>query len=361
MNKEVILKMVEPYLINDKLTYNTFDKIFNMLSNREQYDACEMLAQLNIELVDEISTIPAVQKINDFEILYDNNIFIDLKDEDKSHNTSTNNDKNLLIHDVKLSNLSLIKLIQDGNQQAKQDLCIANRKLVDKYAAYYNKSFGNKLDFEDLEQVGMLGMLKAAEKFDFREGTEFSTYAVWWIKQAISREIYDDGFMIRIPVHKMEQILKVCKENGKLAIEDNYKTRIQKIADNLETTTDDVENCLILKKLYLNSISLDVPVGEDEDTILSNLLPIENEKSVEDIVSFEFLREQLDKIIMTLKPREQQVIRLRFGFDDGRIHTLEEIGLRFNVTRERIRQIEVKSLKKLKRRSCINKIEDFLN
>lgn len=225
----------------------------------------------------------------------------------------------------------------------------------------YYRAFFNKLDFEDLEQAGMAGMIKAAKKFDFSKETEFSTYAMWWIRQAVLREIQDYGYTIRIPVHKIEKIQKVYKLNTKYKEEKNYYKRIEKISADSQLSIEAVEDCLRLFNQFIKPRSLDELAGEDENTPIGELIPITKDPSVEDIVLRRMLRLQLDQVLKTLSPKEQEIIRLRFGMDGGREHTLEEIGQSFGVTRERIRQIEEKALKKLRHPSKSKRFRDFLN
>lgn len=206
MNEEIILKMVNPYLKNGELTYDEFENIFCILSIKEQYEVSEILFRKGIELVDtdEDETILDVEfrkeDEEDFEILYDNSIF---------QNQGGDTTYLEVNHDIRQSNEVLCVLIQRGNRQAVQDLCMKNKRLVDKYVIVYQNKYGNRLDFEDLEQVGFLGLIKAAHRFDAGQGKAFVTYAVYWIKQCISREIMDNGYAIRIPVHMMERINKV--------------------------------------------------------------------------------------------------------------------------------------------------------
>lgn len=225
----------------------------------------------------------------------------------------------------------------------------------------YQKRFGNRLDFDDLEQVGFIGLIKAANRFNISQGTAFSTYAVFWIKQTISREIMDNGYAIRIPVHMMERINKVIAIDSQLSGEyTKVIQRIPLIADETGLSEEEVRECLILKKNYLTYASLDSPIGEEEDSFLGEMIPDTETPSVEDIVSNILLRKQLEESLSTLTLREQQIIRLRFGLDDGCPKTLEVVGQSFNVTRERIRQIEAKALRKMKHPSRSRKLKDFL-
>lgn len=361
MNESIILSMVQPYMKNGSITYEEFDNIYNMLSLKEQYIVLDILYKNGIELVDineEVYILETADELNeddieDFSILYDEGIF-------KDSNYSGDENEFLAINrDIRQSNENLCLLIQQRNRQAVQDLCVKNKKLVDKYVVAYQKRYGNRLDFEDMEQVGFMGLIKAARKFEINQG-KFSTYAVYWIKQAISREIMDNGYAIRIPVHMMERINKVVKvENQYINL--SVEQRIEKISEELSISKEAVRECLILKRNYLSYTSLNVPIGDEGDTELEEMLPEEGRISVEDIVVGGELKRDLEAVINTLTPREQRVLRLRFGLDDGQARTLEEIGMEFNLTRERIRQIEAKALSKLRHPSRLKKIKDYLN
>ena len=358
MNEQIIIDMVKPYIKDNSLTYNEFNHIFEMLSLKEQYKVTDILYKNKIELIDDTKSVlemdTDVNDLNDeFTILYDESLFEDnivIEKEILDFNK-----------EIKQSNENLCYLIQRGSKQAAQDLCVKNRGLVVKYVEGYRKKYGHRLDEEDLEQVGYLGLIKAAQKFDLSQGTAFSTYAVFWIRQAISREIMDNGHAIRIPVHMIERINKVMTLDYKL-IEDNIalKDRIITISSQLDISEDKVKECMIIKNNYLTYASLDTPIGEDEETYLGDFLPAEDLPSVEDIVANNLLREELIRILKTLPEKEEQILKLRFGIDDNKICTLEEIGRMYNVTRERIRQIEMKALRRLKHPSKAKKLKDYL-
>lgn len=367
MDENIIIKMVSPYVKDNKITYDDFEKIFDMLSKKEQYGVSDVLLKNRIELVDSVSEDDKLDdesdifiSEDDFEILYDESIFGD----DEWEGTEKKQDSNLIVkkgYEIKQTNLMLLDAIKRGNKQAMQDLCIKNKALVDKYAQMYKKLMGNNLEFEDLEQAGMLGMIKAAEKFDFSYNGAFSTYAVWWIRQSIMREIMDHGFTVRIPVHIMEKILKVAHLESEHADIEDYDKRIKVIAEESDMPIEKIQWYIYLRKMYVSTVSLDVPVGEDDDTSLQELVPIEDEISVEGQVSRELLKDKIREVLSTLTPREQKVISMRFGLNDGVEHTLEQVGKEFNVTRERIRQIEAKALRKLRHPSRSKKLRDFLD
>lgn len=378
MNTELILKLVRPYLKNNQIAFKDFKHLFSFLSRQEQYLVVDVLIANNIEFItddgknfdydsgavaekdtndDEIELdvdlAEEVENDDDFEILFDEDIFKD-KSVPKSNFVAS-------YKDIKQSNEILCTLIQEGNEQAKQDLCVKNRALVDKYAWAYGKKYLTRLTFDDLEQSGMMGLIKAAERFEIQKGYAFATYATWWIRQSVVRDIYDTGFLIRLPVHMMEKVNKIANLESKYIGEGlEFDQCISKIAKELGMPAEYVEYCMLLKVNYLSTSSLNTPVGEEESTELMELVPIEDETSVEDIVMMGNLRESLDEVLLTLTDREQKVLRLRFGMDDGRARTLEEVGKEFNVTRERIRQIEAKALRKLRHPSRSRKLKDYL-
>lgn len=372
MNESIIMGMVDPYLKGKELTYLEFKQIFSMLSLREQYGVIDILDKNGIELVDkhftENNSEGTEEELSDdieFKILYEDDLFTEKNNEyDKTISISSEIKDNAYYlktrKKILLSNRALIKMIQEGDAQAKQDLCIKNYGLVVDWVKKYLYVFSNKLDFDDLVQAGMLGMIKAAEKFDLKQGTEFSTYAVWWIKQAITREVNDNGYTIRIPVHRMEQIQKVMRLDSKFAAELDYSKRIKRISEASGFPEALVEDCMQLYYQFIKTSSLDLPVGEEESSTLGELVPQETEPSIEETVALVFLKEHIKEVLFTLTEREQNVLRMRFGLDDGEERTLEEIGKEYNVTRERIRQIEEKALKKLRHPSKSKKLKGYL-
>lgn len=245
--------------------------------------------------------------------------------------------------------------IANGDVQAKQRLSDANLRLVVSIAKRY---LGRGMQFLDLIQEGNLGLIKAVDKFDYTKGFKFSTYATWWIRQAITRAIADQARTIRIPVHMVETINKVKKVQSQLLHQNGHEPTPDEIADELDLPVDKVREIM---RVAQEPVSLETPIGEEEDSHLGDFIPDDGAPAPADAASHTMLREQLSDVLSTLTPREEKVLRLRFGLEDGRSRTLEEVGKEFNVTRERIRQIEAKALRKLRHPSRSRKLKDYLD
>ena len=251
--------------------------------------------------------------------------------------------------------IELALRMEEGDEEAKKKLAEANLRLVVSIAKRY---VGRGMLFLDLIQEGNLGLIKAVEKFDFRKGFKFSTYATWWIRQAITRAIADQARTIRIPVHMVETINKLIRVSRQLLQELGREPTPEEIAEEMNMPVERVREIL---KISQEPVSLETPIGEEEDSHLGDFIPDDNIPVPADAAAFTLLKEQLLEVLSTLTDREQKVLRLRFGLDDGRARTLEEVGKEFNVTRERIRQIEAKALRKLRHPSRSRKLKDYLD
>ena len=347
-SKMVIVKnLIEKGKKNGTLTYK---EIMDDLGPEQIEKIYEVLESMGIEVQGDMNEVSGVEEEElDLDLSIPEGVAIDdpvrmyLKEIGKVPLLSSEEE------------IELAQKIEEGSQYAKKKLAEANLRLVVSIAKRY---VGRGMLFLDLIQEGNLGLIKAVEKFDYRKGYKFSTYATWWIRQAITRAIADQARTIRIPVHMVETINKLIRVQRQLLQElgrDPFPEEISKVMDL------PVEKVREIQKIAQEPVSLETPIGEEEDSHLGDFIPDDDAPAPAEAAAFTMLKEQLINVLDTLTPREEKVLRLRFGLDDGRARTLEEVGKEFNVTRERIRQIEAKALRKLRHPSRSKKLKDYLD
>lgn len=337
MNKQYILDRIQPYLKNKSITEEQFNSLFAILPLRQQYEVIKILIEEDIDIIYEDTEEDYLEKE---ELLENNRTFI--------------SSENMI---RRLTNEELCSLYKQGYKWVLDALVKKNEGLVRSRVLRSLKKYKNKLEFEDLYQLGMMGLLKAAEKFEANMETMFSTYAVWWIDQSILRGIMEQSSLIRIPVHyfdKISKLLNITNKNIDLSSDEIYNQYFA-----LEMDKVKFNEILYIATYILDLASLNELVGEEMDTELIELIEDDKMPSIEEQVEKKFMKKDIETILKTLKPREEKAIRLRFGLDDGISRTLEEVGREFKVTRERIRQIEAKALKKLRHPSRSKKIRDY--
>ena len=338
------------------------DYFADMKLNEEQFD--KLLELLEQSGVDVLRITGEEDDIPDEELLLAEEDEVDMENIDLSvpDGVSIEDPVRMYLKEIgKVPLLSadeeieLAQRMEDGDEDAKKRLAEANLRLVVSIAKRY---VGRGMLFLDLIQEGNLGLIKAVEKFDYRKGYKFSTYATWWIRQAITRAIADQARTIRIPVHMVETINKLIRVSRQLLQELGREPSPEEIAEEMNMPVERVREIL---KISQEPVSLETPIGEEEDSHLGDFIQDDNVPVPADAAAFSLLKEQLNEVLSTLTEREQKVLRLRFGLDDGRARTLEEEGKEFNVTRERIRQIEAKALRKLRHPSRSRKLKDYLD
>ncbi|SCJ88343.1 RNA polymerase sigma factor rpoD [Anaerotruncus sp. 2789STDY5834896] len=336
----------------------------------EQVDKLyELLESKKVEIVDDLETEQDIDPEADFQLVSTAESKYSHKEIEEGKRYATAADGANIDDPVKVylkeigrvqlltseEEIELAKRMSEGDPYARKRLSEANLRLVVSIAKRY---VGRGMQFLDLIQEGNLGLIKAVEKFDHTKGFKFSTYATWWIRQAITRAIADQARTIRIPVHMVETINKVKKVSSQLLHQNGHEPTAEEIADVLDMPAEKVREIM---RVAQEPVSLETPIGEEEDSHLGDFIPDDDAPAPAEAASHTLLREQLGEVLQTLTPREEKVLRLRFGLEDGRSRTLEEVGKEFNVTRERIRQIEAKALRKLRHPSRSKKLKDFLD
>ena len=356
--KSVIRSLIENGKANGKLTTSEINDALEQLDfDVEKVDKLyDTLESLNIDIVDDIDLSDLEGK--DFDSEHDED------DESLLSVDGINIDDPVKVYLKEIGRVPLLtpeeevelaKRMAKGDPAARKRLSEANLRLVVSIAKRY---VGRGMQFLDLIQEGNLGLIKAVEKFDHTKGFKFSTYATWWIRQAITRAIADQARTIRIPVHMVETINKVKKVSSQLLHKNGHDPSAEEIAEELDMPIDKVREIM---QVAQEPVSLETPIGEEEDSHLGDFIEDSDAPAPADAASHTLLKEQLEDVLSTLTPREKKVLELRFGLEDGRNRTLEEVGKEFNVTRERIRQIEAKALRKLRHPSRSKRLKDFLD
>ena len=371
--KEVVDLIIQKAKKTKRITENEVNKILDSHNPEELHlpEIYEEVWEKGIEIVteDEVSPVPdllpeEIELADEKEALAEEGLDFDTDfdpEQAASKNVSVDDPVRMYLKEIGKvplltadEEIELAKRMEEGDEEAKKRLCEANLRLVVSIAKRY---VGRGMLLLDLIQEGNLGLIKAVDKFDYTKGYKFSTYATWWIRQAITRSIADQARTIRIPVHMVETINKLIRVSRQLLQELGREPTPEEIAEEMGISVDKVRE---IQKVAQEPVSLETPIGEEEDSHLGDFIPDEDVPQPVEAAAFSLLKEQLNEVLDTLTDREQKVLKLRFGLDDGRARTLEEVGKEFDVTRERIRQIEAKALRKLRHPSRSKKLKDYL-
>ena len=356
-DKEKINNIIKEAKENGKMTYSDLATKLNEVNPEKMDEVFDEFEKGGIDLLpDDFDEEPNIEDLKEVEELK-----LDEITDTSYEGISVDDPVRMYLREIgKIplltfdEELELAKRILEGDEEAKQKLAESNLRLVVSIAKKY---VGRGMLFLDLIQEGNMGLIKAVEKFDYTKGFKFSTYATWWIRQAITRAIADQARTIRIPVHMVETINKLIRTSRNLLQQMGREPTPEEIAKEMEIP---VEKVVEIQKIAQDPVSLETPIGEEEDSHLGDFIQDEDSPAPHDAASYTLLKEQLEEVMNTLTPREAKVLKLRFGLEDGKSRTLEEVGKEFNVTRERIRQIEAKALRKLRHPSRSKKLRDYM-
>ena len=353
---EKVKKIIEKAKENGKMTYGELASELENTNSEEIDKVFDAFEDLGVDILNEDMDEPNIEDLKDVE-----EIKLDDLDVTNVEGVSVDDPVRMYLREIgKIplltyeEELDLAQRILDGDEAAAQKLAESNLRLVVSIAKKY---VGRGMLFLDLIQEGNMGLIKAVEKFDYHKGFKFSTYATWWIRQAITRAIADQARTIRIPVHMVETINKLIRTSRHLLQQLGREPTPEEIAKEMEIP---VEKVMEIQKIAQDPVSLETPIGEEDDSHLGDFIPDDDSPAPQDSAAYTLLREQLEEVMSTLTPREAKVLKLRFGLEDGKARTLEEVGKEFQVTRERIRQIEAKALRKLRHPSRSKKLRDYM-